>query len=552
MNYKERYDFWLENADAETVAELETIKNDDAEIYDRFYKETEFGTGGMRGVIGAGINRINRYTIGRATLGFARYILKNEGAKDKGIAIAHDNRRKSREFAEVTAGVLAANGIKVFLFDDLRTTPELSFAVRRLSAFGGVVITASHNPAEYNGYKLYDDTGCQLVPSAAQAVIDEIALIQNEFSVNILPLSKAADLVKIIGEEIDLPYYEAVLNLQFDKGAKRNITAVYTPQHGTGNVPVRYVLDRAGFNVIPVECQCNPDPEFSHTKNPNPEADVAYEEALKIMKETSADIAIATDPDCDRLGAVINCGDDYRLLTGNQSGAVILYYILNRMKERGTLPKQGVMFNTVVTSSLGDIIAADFGVETEKTLTGFKFIGDKIKQHEQGDGKKFVFGYEESYGCLIGDFVRDKDAVQASLMFCEAADYYKKQGKNLFDVLNEIYEKYGYFDDNLVSVTLKGAEGAKQITKIMDDLRADKVTELGGMKLKNRVDFLCPPEGFIPSNVLLYNFEDGGFIAVRPSGTEPKCKFYFCIRGKDKAETTVKMAACKKYFGVEK
>lgn len=552
MNYKERYDFWLENADAETVAELETIKNDDAEIYDRFYKETEFGTGGMRGVIGAGINRINRYTIGRATLGFARYILKNEGAKDKGIAIAHDNRRKSREFAEVTAGVLAANGIKVFLFDDLRTTPELSFAVRRLSAFGGVVITASHNPAEYNGYKLYDDTGCQLVPSAAQAVIDEIALIQNEFSVNILPLSKAADLVKIIGEEIDLPYYEAVLNLQFDKGAKRNITAVYTPQHGTGNVPVRYVLDRAGFNVIPVECQCNPDPEFSHTKNPNPEADVAYEEALKIMKETSADIAIATDPDCDRLGAVINCGDEYRLLTGNQSGAVILYYILNRMKERGTLPKQGVMFNTVVTSSLGDIIAADFGVETEKTLTGFKFIGDKIKQHEQGDGKKFVFGYEESYGCLIGDFVRDKDAVQASLMFCEAADYYKKQGKNLFDVLNEIYEKYGYFDDNLVSVTLKGAEGAKQITKIMDDLRADKVTELGGMKLKNRVDFLCPPEGFIPSNVLLYNFEDGGFIAVRPSGTEPKCKFYFCIRGKDKAETTVKMAACKKYFGVEK
>ncbi len=552
MNYKERYDFWLENADAETVAELETIKNDDAEIYDRFYKETEFGTGGMRGVIGAGINRINRYTIGRATLGFARYILKNEGAKDKGIAIAHDNRRKSREFAEVTAGVLAANGIKVFLFDDLRTTPELSFAVRRLSAFGGVVITASHNPAEYNGYKLYDDTGCQLVPSAAQAVIDEIALIQNEFSVNILPLSKAADLVKIIGEEIDLPYYEAVLNLQFDKGAKRNITAVYTPQHGTGNVPVRYVLDRAGFNVIPVECQCNPDPEFSHTKNPNPEADVAYEEALKIMKETSADIAIATDPDCDRLGAVINCGDEYRLLTGNQSGAVILYYILNRMKERGSLPKQGVMFNTVVTSSLGDIIAADFGVETEKTLTGFKFIGDKIKQHEQGDGKKFVFGYEESYGCLIGDFVRDKDAVQASLMFCEAADYYKKQGKNLFDVLNEIYEKYGYFDDNLVSVTLKGAEGAKQITKIMDDLRADSITELGGMKLKNRVDFLCPPEGFIPSNVLLYNFEDGGFIAVRPSGTEPKCKFYFCIRGKDKAETTVKMAACKKYFGVEK
>lgn len=553
MNYTERYNFWIENADRETADELRAIAADDAEIYDRFYKETEFGTGGMRGVMGAGYNRINRYTIGRATEGFARYIVKNEGAAEKGIAIAHDNRRGGRLFAEVTAGVLAAKGIKVYLFEGLRTTPELSYAVRRLGCFGGVVITASHNPAEYNGYKLYDETGCQLVPEAAQAVIDEIALIDNEFSVVPLTLSEAGELITVIGAEVDAPYYDEVLALQFDKGAKRNITAVYTPQHGTGNIPVRFVLEKAGFKVIPVLCQCTPDPEFSCTKNPNPEAEVAYDAALEIMKTTNADIAIATDPDCDRLGAVINCGDgDFRLLTGNQSGAVILYYILNRMKEKGTLPTNGVMFNTVVTSSLGDIIAADFGVETEKTLTGFKFIGDKIKQHEMTDGKKFVFGYEESYGCLIGDFVRDKDAVQASLMFCEAADYYKKQGKNLVDVLNEIYEKYGYFDDNLVSVTLKGAEGAKQIAKIMDDLRADSITELGGMKLKNRVDFLTPPEGFISSNVLLYNFEDGGFIAVRPSGTEPKCKFYFCIRGKDKNETQVKMAACKKYFGVEK
>jgi phosphoglucomutase len=550
MNYTERYNFWLENGDSDTVAELIAIKDNESEIFDRFYRELEFGTGGMRGVIGAGYNRINRYTVARATEGFARYILKNDGGKEKGIAIAHDNRRCSRLFAEVTAGVLIGHGIKVYLFEDLRTTPELSYAVRRLTAFGGVVITASHNPAEYNGYKLYDETGCQLVPSAAQAVIDEIALIDNEFSVDVLPLDNSGDLVTFIGEEIDKPYYDEVLSLQFDAGAKRNITAVYTPQHGTGNIPVRYVLEKAGFKVIPVECQCAPDPEFSCTKNPNPEADVAYEEALKIMTETGADIAIATDPDCDRLGAVINCGDEYKLLTGNQSGAVILYYILNRMKEQGTLPENGVMFNTVVTSSLGDIIAADFGVSTEKTLTGFKFIGDKIKQHEALGDKKFVFGYEESYGCLISDFVRDKDAVQASLMFCEAADYYKKQGKNLFDVLNEIYDKYGYFDDNLVSVTLKGADGAKQIAKIMEDLRADSISEIGGMKLKDRVDFLTPPEGFISSNVLLYNFEDGGFIAVRPSGTEPKCKFYFCIRGKDKAETTVKMAACKKYFGV--
>lgn len=553
MNFKERFDFWLNNADADTVSELKAVQNDEAEVYDRFYKETEFGTGGMRGVIGAGCNRINRYTIGRATQGFAQYILKCNGGKEKGIAIAYDNRRKSREFAEVTAGVLAANGIKVYLFENLRTTPELSYAVRRLNAFGGVVITASHNPAEYNGYKLYDETGCQLIPKAAQAVIDEIATIDNEFSVKIPSLEEAGKLVEVIGEEIDAPYYEEVLALQFDKGAKRNVTVVYTPQHGTGNIPVRNVLARAGFNVVPVECQCTPDPEFSNTKNPNPEAEVAYDAALEILKSINADIAIATDPDCDRLGAVINCGNgDYRLLTGNQSGAVILYYILTRMKENGTLPKNGVMFNTVVTSSLGDIIAADFGIETEKTLTGFKFIGDKIKQHEQTDKKKFVFGYEESYGCLIGDFVRDKDAVQASLMFCEAADYYKKQGKNLVDVLNEIYEKYGYFDDNLVSITLKGASGAKQIAKIMDDLRADNVSSLGGMEIEKRVDFLTPPEGFIASNVLLYTFTDGGFVAVRPSGTEPKCKFYFCIRGKDKAETQEKMNACKKYFGVEK
>ncbi len=551
MDFKEKYEFWLDNADVDTVNELKEIKNDEAEIYDRFYKETEFGTGGMRGVIGAGCNRINRYTIGRATEGFAHYILKNDRAKDKGIAVAHDNRRCSRLFAEVTAGVLAAKGIKVYLFEDLRTTPELSYAVRRLGCFGGVVITASHNPPEYNGYKLYDETGCQLVPSAAQAVIDEIALITNEFSVKPLSVSEAGDLIKIIGNEIDMPYYEEVLGLRFDKNALRNIKVVYTPQHGTGNEPVRYVLYKAGFEVIPVESQCAPDPDFSGTENPNPESPAAYKAALEIMHKTDADIAIATDPDCDRLGAVINCGDgNYQLLTGNQSGAVILYYILSRMKENGTLPSNGVMFNTVVTSSLGDIIAADFEVETEKTLTGFKFIGDKIKQHELTDGKKFVFGYEESYGCLIGDFVRDKDAVQASLMFCEAADYYKKQGKTLVDVLNEIYEKYGYFDDSLESITLKGEKGAKQIAKIMEDLRSDNPTELGGIKIKERTDFLNPPEGFISSNVLLYTFEDGGFVAVRPSGTEPKCKFYFCIRGKDKTETQVKMAALKKHFGV--
>ncbi len=552
MNFKERYDFWLENADSATVAELKAIASDENEIYERFYKNLEFGTGGMRGLIGAGPNRINRYTVAKATLGLARYIKSaGEEACAKGVAIAHDNRRKSREFAEVTAGVLAAEGIKCFLFEDLRTTPELSYTVRRLSCFSGVVITASHNPPEYNGYKIYDDTGCQFVPETAQLVIDEIEKIEDELKINVLSLSDAGELVEIIGKEIDQPYYEEVLGLRFDKSTDKNIKVIYTPQHGTGNIPVRQVLSKAGYDVSPVEAQCTPDTEFSATKNPNPEAVEAYELAIELMKEKKADIAIATDPDCDRLGAVISHGGEYTLLTGNQSGAIILYYILGRMKEKGTLPKNGIMFNTVVTSSLGDIIAADFGVETEKTLTGFKFIGDKIKQHERTDGKKFVFGYEESYGCLIGDFVRDKDAVQASLMFCEAADYYKKQGKTLIDVLNEIYEKYGYFADNLVSVTLKGAEGAKRINEIMEELRADKVSSIAGYPIKEIVDFKNPPEGFISSNVLLYNFTDGSFAAVRPSGTEPKCKFYYCIREENKAAAEEKMAKIKEYFKVE-
>ena len=552
MNLKEKYLHWTENSDPDTAAELKAIGEDEKEIYERFYKNLEFGTGGMRGLIGAGPNRINRYTVAKATKGLAEYIkAAGEAAMKKGVAIAHDNRRKSREFAEVTAGVLAANGIKCYLFEDLRTTPELSYAVRRLSCFGGVVITASHNPPEYNGYKIYDDTGCQFVPDTAQQVIDEIEKIEDELKIELLSLKDAGELIEIIGKEIDEPYYEEVLALRFDKNTDKNIKVIYTPQHGTGNIPVRYVLGKAGYDLTPVEAQCIPDTEFSATKNPNPEAKEAYELAIELMKEKGADIAIATDPDCDRLGAVISHNGEYTLLTGNQSGAIILYYILSRMKEQGTLPKNGIMFNTVVTSTLGDKIAAGFGVETEKTLTGFKFIGDKIKQHERTDGKKFVFGYEESYGCLIGDFVRDKDAVQASLMFCEAADYYKKQGKTLIDVLNDIYEKYSYFADSLVSVTLKGAEGAKQISKIMDELRANIPDAIAGHPIKEVVDFKDPPAGFISSNVLLYNFPDGSFAAVRPSGTEPKCKFYYCICAENKAAAEAKMAAIKNYFKVE-
>lgn len=525
---KETVSYWLKYADTQTITELQELS--DNELYDRFYKNIEFGTGGMRGLIGAGTNRINRYTVARATAGYAAYI-KECGGEQRGIVVAYDNRRCSRLFAEVTVGVLAAQGIKNYLFEDLRTTPELSFAVRELGAFGGVVITASHNPPEYNGYKLYDESGGQLVPSAVAPILTYMEQIEDMLSIPSLSLKEAGDLVQIIGADIDEAYYKRVLGLQLDAGITKDITVVYSPQHGTGNIPVRHVLHKAGFDVIPVKEQCAADPDFTCTKNPNPETPEAYELAIAYMKQTGADLAIATDPDCDRLGVVVRKGDQVRLLNGNQSGAILFYYILNRHKDRGTLPNNGVMFTTIVTSNLGDKIAEDFGVSVEKTLTGFKFIGEKIRQHESVGDKTFLFGYEESYGCLIGDFVRDKDAVQAALMMCEAADYYKKQGKTLLDVLNEIYGKYGVYVDYLSSVTLKGESGDKKIAAIMADLRANPAKEIAGMPVREIVDFKTPQQGFPVSDVLLYRFENGSFVAVRPSGTEPKCKFYYCVCG---------------------
>ena len=547
MDIENAYEKWLNYADEETVLKLKNLS--DTEKSDSFYKDIEFGTGGMRGLLGVGTNRINKYTIAKATKGFADYIKANgEAACKKGIVIAHDNRRQSRELSKITAGVLANGGIKVYLFENLRTTPELSFAVRHLGCFGGVVITASHNPPEYNGYKLYDETGCQLVPGTVDKIIPYINAVENELKVEYLNIDNANGLIQIIGKEVDEAYYSKVLGLRFNTGKEHSITAVYTPQHGTGNIPVREVLSRAGYNVIPVESQCFPDTEFSNTKNPNPEMPEAYEAAIEVLKKNNADIAIATDPDCDRLGAVINCGSELKLMTGNQSGAVILYYLLSRLKEEGKIPENGLMVNTIVTSTLGDRIAEDFGLSVEKTLTGFKFIGEKIKQHEIANDKKFVFGYEESYGCLIGDFVRDKDAVQASLMFCEAADYYKRRGKTLIDVLNEIYTKYGYFIDSLTSVTLKGEDGAKQIAAILDNLRNNPVKEIGGIAVKKITDYNNPPAGFVKSNVLHYEFTDGSFVAVRPSGTEPKCKFYYCVREKDTEAANLKLKLFKTYF----
>ena len=553
MSFLEKYNYWLENSDEATANELKAISGNEAEIKDRFYKDLEFGTAGLRGVIGAGSNRMNIYTVAKASKGFADYILsKGEKAKEDGIVIAHDNRRMSREFAEITAGVLAANGIKSYLFESLRTTPELSFSVRYLGCFGGVVITASHNPPEYNGYKLYDEMGCQLVPHLADEVTGFVNAVPDELNVKFLSLEEAGELIEIVGEEIDETYYEEVLSLQFDFDADRNIKVVYTPQHGTGNIPVRDVLDEAGYMVLPVLSQCDPDPDFSGTKSPNPEVPAAYDAAIELMKEHGADIAIATDPDCDRLGAVINCGDDFKLITGNQSGAVLLNYILTRMSEQGCMPENPVMINTIVTSTLGDRVAESFGVEVEKTLTGFKFIGDKIKEHNAKGDKNYVFGYEEIYGCLTGDFARDKDAVQASLMFCEAADYYKKQGKTLVDVLDDLANKFGYYLDSQSSTFFRGADGSDKMNALLQDMRNNPIKEVAGIKVTSMDDFLLnPPENFVPSNVLRFNFEDGSFVAVRPSGTEPKCKVYYCVRGENKADAEAKLIKLREVFDIK-
>ena len=554
MTYVERYQHWLnsEYTDPDTKRELESIANDNAEIEKRFYCELEFGTAGLRGVLGAGTNRMNKYIVRKTTQGYAEYIKKcGEDACRRGIVIAHDNRRFSVEFCRETAGVLAANGIQAYIFDSLRPTPELSYAVRHLNAFGGVVITASHNPPEYNGYKLYDERGCQLVPEINDKVVYEIAKIDDPLTVQALSLEEAGSLIKIVGEEIDESYYKDIMAISVCPDVKKDIKIVYSPQHGTGNVPVRTVLERLGYNVIPVVEQCDPDTEFSNTPNPNPETDGAYALGIEYAKKHDADIVITTDPDCDRLGVAVKQNGEYVRMTGNQSAAVLLEYILARKSEAGTLPQNGVMFNTIVTSDLGDRICAKYGVSVEKTLTGFKFIGDKIYHHETEGDKVFVFGYEESYGCLIGDFVRDKDAVQASLMLCESAAYYHEQGKTLIDVLNELFAEHGYFLDALDNFMFKGIDGADKISALVNDLRNDPPTYAGDVKVVSLEDYKSEEminAGFPSSNVLRFVLEDGSWVAVRPSGTEPKCKFYYSVVGADKQNSLVKLELMRKVF----
>lgn len=552
MNWKVQLDKWLTfNAlDAELKEELFVMKENKKEAEDAFYKNLEFGTGGMRGELGPGTNRLNVYMVRKATEGLACYIEESgEEATKKGVVVAYDSRHKSPEFALEVAKVLGQHGIKTYIFDELRPTPELSYAVRYLNAFAGIVITASHNPPEYNGYKVYGEDGGQLPPAAADNIISHINRVENELSVSVKQDQEllAEGLLTYIGAEVDAAYTEALKTIQLNRELVQQVgddlKIVFTPLHGSGNKPVREGLKAFGFtNVTVVKEQEFPDANFSTVQSPNPEEHAAFELAIQYGKEIDADLLMATDPDADRLGvAVKDESGDYVVLTGNQLGALMLHYLLTQKKEQGILPENGAVVKTIVTSEIGRAIASSFGLETIDTLTGFKFIGEKINEFEQSGKQKFQFGYEESYGYLIGGFVRDKDAVQSAVFAAEVAAYYKAQGKSLYEGLLEIFSKYGYYKESLLSITLKGKDGAEQIKKLVDAFRSDPISELGEIAVTciedyQRSERVHMKEGkvesmpFPVSNVLKYHFEDGTWFTIRPSGTEPKAKFYFGVK----------------------
>ncbi|MCD7809661.1 MAG: phospho-sugar mutase [Erysipelotrichaceae bacterium] len=528
MNIKEEYERWLL---LDGMRE-ELLSYDDKQIEECFYKELEFGTGGIRAIMGAGPNRLNIYTIRKNTEGYARYI-EDYGDKKAGVVIAYDNRNNSFIFAQEAAKLLASHDIKVYLFESLRTTPELSFAVRYVHATGGIVITASHNPPEYNGYKIYDKHGCQCVPRDTDVIIDYIRKVGNCLDVRIDCYD--IRMIKYIGNEIDEAYYRELLKVQENpKLDKSDVKIVYTPLHGTGNIPVRTMLSRLGYEVYSVKSQCVPDGNFTNTESPNPENPKSFNKAIELAKEKNIDFIIATDPDCDRLGVVVKHKDEYHYLTGNQTGAIMLQYLLSEKYKKGTIPENGIVFNTIVTSDLGTRICKKYGVEVESTLTGFKFIGDKIREYK---GKKtFLFGYEESYGYLISEMCRDKDGVQSCILISEIYNFYKKQGKTLIDVLNDIYDEYGYVEDIQDSEYLPGLDGKKKIEEIVNQFRYEDLKEVEGRKVIAKEDYMLSvrteidghttPLTLPKSNVIKLFMEDESWVVVRPSGNEPKIKYY--------------------------
>lgn len=566
MDWKANADRWLqfENLDPELKTQLTEIAKDEKQVEESFYKNLEFGTGGMRGEIGAGTNRMNLYTVRKASAGLAAYIDENGmEAKTRGVVIAFDSRHKSPEFAMEAARTLATKGIKTYVFDELRPTPELSFAVRYLNAYSGIVITASHNPPEYNGYKVYGKDGGQLPPALADEVIAKVNEIENELLIEVDSEKslRAAGLIVTIGAEIDQAYTEKLKTISENPelAMESDIRIVFTPLHGTANKPVRNALTALGYkNVHVVKEQELPDPEFSTVKSPNPEEHAAFELAIRDGKQIGADILIGTDPDADRLGiATRNPEGEYVVLTGNQTGALLLDYLLTQKQAKKSIPNHAVVLKTIVTSEIGRKIAAAYGLETVDVLTGFKFIAEKIHEYRTTGEHSFMFGYEESYGYLIGDFVRDKDAVQAALLATEVCAYYKKQGLSLYEGLMQVFEKYGYFQEGLRSLTLKGKDGAEMIQRILSSFRAEPLVELGGIPTETAEDYLTglrvtkngSEKIDLPkSNVLKYTFEDGSWVCLRPSGTEPKVKFYFGVNSGSLEESKAKLQAVEKAF----
>lgn len=533
MEYMERYKAWLDNPyfDEETKKELEAIKNDEAEIQDRFYTDLSFGTAGLRGKIGAGTNRMNRYTVSLATQGLANTIKSfGQSAMDRGVVIAYDVRHFSKEFADIAARVLAANGIKVYLFEDLRPTPELSFAIRKLKTISGIVITASHNPKDYNGYKVYWEKGSQILDEIAEKITNNIKNVGEFSNVNIINRQEALDrgLLKIIGKEIDDEYIEKVKNLSLHEDIDKDINIVYTPLNGTGNIPVRRVLRERGFrNIFVVPEQENPDPDFTTVGYPNPEDTKAFKYAENLGKNVNAEILIATDPDCDRVACMVkDKNGEYVALNGNQTGALLVNYILMSRNEKNSLPKNGVIVKSIVTGDLSKAIANKYNIGTVETLTGFKHICGKANEFDETGEYTFIFGYEESIGYVYDTIVRDKDGVISSMLIAEMAAYYKKRGKSLLDVLNELYEEYGYYKEKQISIVLEGIEGKNRISRIMESFRAKPIDEIKNSKLLSITDYLLGYTDTPPSNVLKYRFDDESWYAIRPSGTEPKVKIY--------------------------
>ena len=559
MNYKELYEEWLSNPcfDDETKAELKAISDDENEIKERFYQELEFGTAGLRGIIGAGVNRMNVYTVRKATQGLANYILKVGGA-DKGVAIAYDSRRMSPEFADVAALCLNANGIKAYVFESLRPTPELSFAVRELKCIAGINVTASHNPPEYNGYKVYWEDGAQITPPHDTGIMAEVKAVTDFATLKTMDKDEAvkAGLYNVIGADIDDKYIAAlkkqVKHQDCIDAVQKDLKIVYTPLHGTGNIPARRILRELGFeNVYVVPEQELPDGEFPTVSYPNPEAAEAFELALKLAKEKDADLVLATDPDADRLGVYVK--DDktgeYITLTGNMSGCLLADYEISQIKELNGLPEDGALIKTIVTTNMADAIAEYYGVKLIEVLTGFKYIGQQILRFEQSGKGEYLFGFEESYGCLIGTHARDKDAIVATMALCEAAAYYKTKNMTLWDAMIAMYEKYGYYKDGIQSITLKGIEGLAKIQEILDTLRNNTPEKFGKYKvlsardykkdtIKDMVTGEVKPTGLPSSNVLYYDLEDNAWLCVRPSGTEPKVKFYYGVKGTSLEDAT--------------